>query len=127
MVVGGGIGGLTAAHELAERGFDVSVFEAQDAFGGKARSIPATGGPRPLHGEHGFRFLPAFYRHVVATMARIPDRDGAVVDNLVQTEETLIAESDGPGRVANTGTPTSIGEWIDAMRPVRDYLVEDYE
>ncbi|MET0385481.1 MAG: FAD-dependent oxidoreductase, partial [Polyangiales bacterium] len=27
IVVGGGIAGLTAAHELAERGFDVHVYE----------------------------------------------------------------------------------------------------
>ncbi len=26
-ILDGGIGGLTAAHELAERGFDVRVFE----------------------------------------------------------------------------------------------------
>ena len=36
--------GLTVAHELIERGFDVSVFEAR-ALGGKARSfgVPGTG------------------------------------------------------------------------------------
>ena len=42
-VLGGGIGGLSAAHELAERGFDVTVYEARDAFGGKARSMPVPG------------------------------------------------------------------------------------
>src|SRR5437879_3494937 len=60
-VLGGGVGGLTAAHELAERGFRVTVFEPK-AVGGKARSIavPATGrgGRRDLPGEHGFRFFP---------------------------------------------------------------------
>ena len=42
-VVGAGIAGLTAAHELAVRGFDVTVYEAGDvqAVGGKARSFPA--------------------------------------------------------------------------------------
>jgi NADPH-dependent 2,4-dienoyl-CoA reductase/sulfur reductase-like enzyme len=39
-VLGGGVGGLSAAHELAERGFDVTVYEARDTFGGKARSLP---------------------------------------------------------------------------------------
>ena len=37
-VLGGGVGGLSAAHELAERGFEVTVYEARDVAGGKARS-----------------------------------------------------------------------------------------
>jgi len=105
-VLGGGIGGLTAAHELAERGFNVTVFEANDRFGGKARSMPIGDDPDALQGEHGFRFFPAFYRHVVETMERIPDGDGTVADNLVETEATLIANSTGPSRIAETRTPT---------------------
>ncbi|OAH14576.1 tRNA 5-methylaminomethyl-2-thiouridine biosynthesis bifunctional protein MnmC [Streptomyces jeddahensis] len=38
-VLGGGIGGLTAAHELAERGFDVTVYDRRAEWGGKARSL----------------------------------------------------------------------------------------
>src|SRR3546814_18770021 len=38
-VLGGGVGGLTVALELAERGLQVPVFEPK-ALGGKARSIP---------------------------------------------------------------------------------------
>ena len=38
-ILGGGVGGLSAAHELIERGFAVSVFERSNLFGGKARSI----------------------------------------------------------------------------------------
>src|SRR6478609_2971854 len=60
-VLGGGMAGLTAAHELAERGFAVTVYE-RNALGGKARSIPvphtAAGDRRDLPGEHGFRFFP---------------------------------------------------------------------
>jgi uncharacterized protein with NAD-binding domain and iron-sulfur cluster len=116
-VIGGGIGGLTTAHELAERGFDVSVYEANNRFGGKARSMPATDGQKPLHGEHGFRFFPAFYRHVTDTMKRIPDGDRMVADNLVATEETLIARSGGPSHVASTRQPESVREWLRAMHP----------
>ena len=39
MIFGGGIGGLSAAQELAERGFEVAIYEASTVFGGKARSI----------------------------------------------------------------------------------------
>jgi len=87
-VLGGGMAGLAAAHELAERGFAVHVYE-RNALGGKARSIPvagtAAGGRKPLPGEHGFRFFPGFYHHVPDTMRRIPfpGNTNGVWDNLV--------------------------------------------
>jgi len=63
-VLGGGVGGLSAAHELVERGFDVRVYESRALFGGKARSfgVPGsgTGGRADLPAEHGFRFFPGF-------------------------------------------------------------------
>ncbi len=95
-VLGGGMGGLAAAHELAERGFAVTVYERK-ALGGKARSIPtdlpATGGRAPLPGEHGFRFFPGFYHHVPDTMRRIPfpgNADG-VRGNLVSAPTAVIS------------------------------------
>ena len=85
-VLGGGMAGLTAAHELIERGFAVTVFEPS-FWGGKARSmgVPGTGagGRTDLPGEHGFRFFPGFYHHVPDTMRRIPFGSGTVGDNLV--------------------------------------------
>ena len=69
---GAGIAGLTAAHELVDRGFSVTVYERK-ALGGKARSIPVpNSGVTPLPAEHGFRFFPGFYRNVTDTMRRIP-------------------------------------------------------
>ncbi|MXV62883.1 FAD-dependent oxidoreductase [Natronorubrum sp. JWXQ-INN-674] len=117
VVLGGGIGGLTAAHELGERGVDVTVFEANDRVGGKARSMPIADGPTALHGEHGFRFFPAFYRHVIDTMERIPDGSGTVADNLVETEATLIAGIDDPDKIASTESPDSLRDWLEALRP----------
>ena len=46
-VLGGGMAGLTVAHELVERGFKVDVYEPV-ALGGKARSIDV---PGPRHGR----------------------------------------------------------------------------
>src|ERR1700754_4871543 len=96
-VLGGGIGGLSAAHELAERGVDVTVYEMRDAFGGKARSMDvpgsATGRRRNLPGEHGFRFFPGFYRHLTHTMKRIPCSEKTVFDNLTGATEMLLAQS----------------------------------
>jgi uncharacterized protein with NAD-binding domain and iron-sulfur cluster len=116
-VFGAGIGGLTAAQELAERGFKVHVFDkhGESQAGGLAASqwhvskrIPdaykelyesraaaraavppgspvddcatavSEAMPRKLPtefvlpAEHGFRFFPSFYTHVIDTMRRIP-------------------------------------------------------
>ena len=99
-VLGGGMAGLAAAHELAERGFKVTVYE-RNALGGKARSIdvPKTGGDgrMPLPGEHGFRFFPGFYHHVPDTMRRIPipGNGKGVHDNLVDANETSSPRTEG--------------------------------
>ena len=37
-VIGAGVSGLTAAHELIERGFSVTLYEGRTSAGGKARS-----------------------------------------------------------------------------------------
>lgn len=95
-VLGGGVSGLTAAHELAERGFQVTVYERK-ALGGKARSIPvagtATGGRRELPGEHGFRFIPGFYWNLPDTLRRIPFPGNAkgTWNNLVSLPEVRYA------------------------------------
>ncbi|RKH12963.1 FAD-dependent oxidoreductase [Corallococcus praedator] len=98
IVVGGGIAGLTAAHELVERGFKVHVFDSRATWGGKARSQPVpgtgTGNRRALPGEHGFRFYPRFYRHVIDQMQRTPaaGAPGRTVDqHLKATTESAIA------------------------------------
>src|SRR5215218_10720367 len=93
-VLGGGVAGLTAAHELSDRGFDVTVYEARDRLGGKARSLPVpgsgTGVRADLPAEHGFRFFPGFYKHVPDTMRRI-----GVDGHLVGAERILLAQGDG--------------------------------
>jgi uncharacterized protein with NAD-binding domain and iron-sulfur cluster len=105
VVLGGGVAGLSAAHELVERGFDVEVYEALPIPGGKARSISVPGsgmlGPdgmrKDLPGEHGFRFFPRFYSHVTDTMKRIPfGPDRTVFDNLVDTTRVQLARFDRP-------------------------------
>lgn len=100
IVIGGGVAGLTCAHELVLRGFTVELYEARPAWGGKARSQPVTAtgtsGRKDLPGEHGFRFYPRFYKHVIDTMARIPRPGGGfVVDHLQPTTESAIALVDG--------------------------------
>src|SRR5918996_5800840 len=98
-ILGGGVAGLTAAHELSERGFEVVVLEARDIPGGKARSLPVPGsgadGRKDLPAEHGFRFFPGFYQHLPDTMRRIPDGGGTAVHNLTGPTPVLFAQADG--------------------------------
>jgi 15-cis-phytoene desaturase len=106
-VFGAGIAGLTAAHELAERGFRVVVHEraSEAGAGGMAASQwhtstrlhdTRTGQPLRLPGEHGFRVFQSYYRHCEDTMKRIPgDGRPRVFDHLVNTYKTGHAIDDG--------------------------------
>jgi uncharacterized protein with NAD-binding domain and iron-sulfur cluster len=131
---------MSAAHELIERGFDVEIYEWGDLPGGKARSMPVQeplgrlarsdlGGrvfekaPRIrgdesalqrtlpwLPGEHGFRFFPGFYRHIIDTMDRIPYGKGKVSDNLVNTSRVMFARYGGDSIVLPSRFPRTPGE-----------------
>lgn len=115
-IFGAGVGGLTAAHELLERGFAVRLYEKRARSGGKAASHgiqgTGTGGRRDLPAEHGFRFFPGNYRHVFDTMARTPfgsNRRG-VRDNLVRVP---YQQQEYPGRptlLTVTSPPTNAEE-----------------
>lgn len=121
-VFGGGVAGLSVAHELAVRGFDVTVYEPRDRLGGKARSFPVhvpAADADGLPGEHGFRFFPGFYWHVVETMSRVPDGDGTVADNLVSTDETLVTSIYGTEAAEPTRTPSSLSDWRNVIAPPR--------
>lgn len=111
IILGAGVAGLSAAHELVERGFQVTVYEAKSIPGGKARSVPVFGtgllGRKDLPGEHGFRFFPHFYKHVIDTMKRIPDGEETVFHHLVSSKEMGIARFDRPIVPLSLGFPKS--------------------
>jgi len=125
-VLGGGVGGLSAAHELAERGFDVTVYEALPDFGGKARSmdVPGTGQDdrAPLPGEHGFRFFPGFYRHLTETMERIPAATGTVADHLVEATRVLMARARRENElIVPVQAPTTFNDVGVALQFITDF------
>ncbi len=128
VILGGGVAGMSAAQELIERGFEVVVLERRHIAGGKARSVPVGFDALPdqagvqsghqsgrqsghqlvddgvasiehqLPGEHGFRFFPGFYKHVIDTMRRIPSFDGrTVADHLVPTTRVQVTQYEQPG------------------------------
>jgi uncharacterized protein with NAD-binding domain and iron-sulfur cluster len=102
IILGGGVAGMSAAHELIERGYAVEVYDRNTTYvGGKARSINYTGDPNhpyknPLPAEHGFRFFPGFYKHIIDTMHRIPftnanGKKASVFENLTATSRIMVA------------------------------------
>jgi uncharacterized protein with NAD-binding domain and iron-sulfur cluster len=123
-ILGGGVAGLTAAHELAERGFEVIVLEGRDIPGGKARSLPVpgsgTGGRADLPAEHGFRFFPGFYQHIPDTMRRIPAGNRSVYEHLVGAERILLARGGGRNEII---APAHAAESIDDLAVFSRFLL----
>ena len=128
VILGGGVGGLSAAHELAERGFAVTVYERNAVFGGKARSLSVAGsgaaGRKDLPGEHGFRFFPGFYKHVTDTMSRIPfGSSGANCrDNLVLATRILLARQGKIDPVWVARFPETLDDFRTAFLALFDNL-----
>ncbi len=124
IILGGGVAGMSAAHELAERGFSVAVYEQGAIPGGKARSLDvpgsATGGRKPLPGEHGFRFFAGFYKHLPDTMKRIPYKQNpnGVFDNLVPTSEIGLARFDKPIIVFKADVPWTLNGLKELLRTI---------
>ena len=115
MVIGGGVAGMSAAHELIERGYGVEVFERNPVYvGGKARSVDAPGTnildkSLFLPGEHGFRFFPGFYKHVTDTMKRIPVGNGrSAFDNLVSTDTMMMTQAGAQPMIMPVNFPDSL-------------------
>ena len=138
IVLGGGVAGMSAAQELIERGLEVVVLERRDIAGGKARSIPVADDgdgsaghqladrgvasiEHQLPGEHGFRFFPGFYKHVIDTMRRIPSFDGRLVaDHLVPTTRVAVTQYEHPTFVIPAMFPRTPA---DAGTVLRDILL----
>jgi uncharacterized protein with NAD-binding domain and iron-sulfur cluster len=118
---------LSAAQELAERGFEVTVYERRPDFGGKARSIPvtnsATAGRKPLPGEHGFRFFPSFYKHLPDSMKRIPYAGKSAFDNLVFSTRVQIARTGKVAFLEPTEFPQTFDDWTTVFKSLFANLV----
>jgi len=81
IIFGGGISGLTIAHILIQKGFQIELYESEDNVGGMARSRrePCTNIPT----EHSWRGYAPFYRNFYHIAKQIPTQGNeTVVDNL---------------------------------------------
>jgi len=97
-VIGGGIAGLAAAHQIANHEqCDVTLFEGADTVGGRLRSSPFAGLDDIDEGADAF-------------LARVPDATRLAVD--VGLEPSLVH-------------PESVGAavWFDSLHPIPDGLL----
>lgn len=121
---------MSAAHELSERGFQVTVYEKGKVAGGKARSFgwenTGTNRRKDLPAEHGFRFFPSFYQHLPDTMKRIPygrNPEGAF-NNLVDTTQMLVNFRGRQHFIVPARFPRSLTE-VRAVLTASGYLTSE--
>lgn len=70
IIVGGGVAGLSAAHELSKfKQYKILVIERYDQLGGKLQSWHDTNSNLPY--EHGYRFYMPFYQHLIIKLKEI--------------------------------------------------------
>ncbi|WP_196814456.1 FAD-dependent oxidoreductase [Nocardia sp. BMG111209] len=112
-VFGAGPGGMSVAHELAERGFRVDVYERLDRLGGGVRSFVTPGGgtdgrPSLPNTCGGHFFLPG-YAAMPDLLRRIPTGDGRqVIDRLTVSSHEMTGGGIGlDGALLGLGVPAS--------------------
>jgi uncharacterized protein with NAD-binding domain and iron-sulfur cluster len=113
-IYGAGIAGLTVAHELASRGWRVSVYEANDEAGGFFRSARRRGeGNMPSeYSWHGFG---PWYHNVFDVLRQVPSRDHATL------YERVLSRPIDFGTAPDTGTAQfdDTGPFPDVRRMFR--------
>lgn len=115
IILGGGIAGLTAAHILIHKGFDVTIFERNDIVGGLARSSAGNDCPS----EYSWRVFSGsqktgggYYNNLINLLQQIPDGDKSVFNNLVPI---LRGKSTGCDKDMPLGLDFSTISWKDRL------------
>ena len=79
IIFGGGISGLTIAHELLDKGYKVTLIEKDKLIGGMVRSRREFNN---IPSEHSWRGYAPFYKNTFEILKRIPYKNKTVYDNL---------------------------------------------
>ncbi|HSA76142.1 MAG TPA: FAD-dependent oxidoreductase [Nitrosarchaeum sp.] len=113
-IFGAGIAGLTVAHELSDKGFQVHLYEKSKDVGGFAKSkrvnIPSQEKTFPV--EHSWRGYAPFYFNAFDVMKNIPCAEGSVYDNLTYPVHFLLP------RDRMRSNPNKIGEPVLSAKDV---------
>jgi len=73
-VIGGGLAGATAAFRLAQRGYNVTLFEQDAYLGGQFRAVPVPGRPEYYH-EHCYHLFDGWYHNFWNLIGELGLRD----------------------------------------------------
>ncbi|MBL4898465.1 MAG: FAD-dependent oxidoreductase [Colwellia sp.] len=95
-VFGAGISGLSAAHHLMERGYNVTVYEATDKSGGLARSDRSSLNEMSgVPSEYSWRGFGPWYHNTFELMKKIPSqRGGNIFDDELSNDMQFFIASD---------------------------------
>jgi monoamine oxidase len=91
LIVGAGVAGMYAAHLLAENGFEVTVLEASENYGGRIRTLenfanfPIELGAEEIHGENSI-YYQIMQTHDIALF------DSTIGKNYYLIDEELVSE-----------------------------------
>ena len=122
IICGAGIGGLTVAHELAKRDFDVVVYERNVVTGGLARSEYVSIDGQTYPAEYSWRVYGSGYKNLLRILGEIPlqqEANKTVFHNLIQIMAYLFPRFDRPGFTIGK---KRLKEPFDFRFAVMDYL-----
>lgn len=106
VILGGGIGGMTVAHELAHCApgkYEIHVYEQYERLGGMARSSYKERNGYRLPTEYSWRVYGPYYNNLRQIFKQIPINEPgkSVHDNLVDIKEILMVDRNGVFRTNN--------------------------
>jgi len=121
-IFGAGIAGLSAAHELALAGYNVTIYEMSDSIGGLAKSFrypkgfPQTSLAEGFPTEYSWRGYGQFYKNVFELMKQIPGPAGKSVydTELSRPIHFVLPRDDFP---KNFDATTSAYDWLQTFSP----------
>lgn len=132
LIFGGGIAGLTAAHELAEKGYKVTLVEKSPHLGGMAYSSRITNSEWDnLPTEHSWRAYLVWYHNFFNIAKRIPltvldsnsQLSKTVYDNLSKHYEFIMPKNDQIDPEYKS-TP-SVADWIKISKVSKALLGDE--
>lgn len=101
-IIGGGIAGLVAAMELAEKGFEVDIFERNSYWGGKLGSWTFEQNGKVLRTTHGFH---AFFHQYYNLLNWMEKHDIAKFLKPIDDYKVMFSETESMGFKGIENTP----------------------
>jgi len=111
-IVGGGLAGMTVAHELAKQNVPVTILEAGSRLGGKAGA--EYDAELDMWLDHGFHIFPAWYANVRPLLTELGVDD--LVDTDAQHTITRGESEDQPGKWVTNYAVTSFQRALHNLR-----------